>query len=73
MPQICRSCEETDDENHRLNHCVKYSDKNYANDPLKSNFEHVYSNDNNTLNAIINDVQKVWELRYANGRMKKPL
>ena len=73
MAQICRSCEVTDDENHRLNECTNFSETNRANDPLKSNFEHVYSTNDDTLKAIINDIQNVWELRYANGRMRKPI
>ena len=52
---------------------VYFSETNRANDPLKSNFEHVYSTNDDTLKAIINDIQNVWELRYANGRMKKPI
>ena len=73
MTQICRSCEVTDDENHRLNECINFSETNRANDPLKSNFEHVYSINDNTLKAIMNVIQNVWELRYTNSRMKKPI
>ena len=73
MPQVCRTCRITDNENHRLNECTLYKDINLAHDHEKSSFEHIYSNDNHTLNNIINDLEKVWEFRYANGRMKKTL
>ena len=72
MAQKCHPCGTDDDENHTLNTCIKYNDTNRANDPLKSSFEHVYNDDNDTVNRILNDIQNVWELRYANGRMKKP-
>ena len=71
MSQICRSCGTTDNETHRLNECSIYRDTNRVNHHIKSNFEHIYSDDNDTLDSIIKDIDKVWEFRYANGRMKK--
>ena len=71
MPQICRSCGIIDNESHRLNDCSLYKDNNRAHDPAKSNFEHIFSDDTETLNNIINELERVWEFRYANGRMKK--
>ena len=71
MSQICPSCRVTDDEDHRLNECVLFKDTNRVNKPLKSCFEHIYSNDDDTLNTLITDLENIWEFHYANGRMKK--
>ena len=71
MSQICPSCRVTDDEDHRLNECILFKDTNRVNKPLKSCFEHIYSNDDDTLNTLITDLENIWEFHYANGRMKK--
>ena len=71
MSQMCRSCGTLDNETHRLNDCSIYNETNHANDLVKSNFDHIYSDDNDLLLQIINDIGRFWEFRYANGRMKK--
>ena len=71
MSQMCRLCGSIDNETHRLNDCSIFTEMNRANDPIKSDFEHIYSEDNDILNLIVNDIDKLWEFRYANGRMKK--
>ena len=62
-----------DDEHHRLNICTKWEDTNNANNHTKTNFQDIYSEDKDVLNNVINEIEKVWELKYANGRMKKSL
>ena len=71
MSQTCRRCKIPDDENHRLNECSIYDNINLAKHTLKKNFENVHSDDNDVLDSIICDIENIWELRYANGRMKK--
>ena len=34
-------------------------------------FDDIYSNDCDKVKQIITDIEKKWELRFANGRMKK--
>ena len=34
-------------------------------------FGDIYSEDFNVLNRVIDAVENVWELRYANGKMKR--
>ena len=68
---MCRSCGTLDNETHRLNDCSIYNETNHAIDLVNSNFDHIYSDDNDLLLQIINDIGRVWEFRYANGRMKK--
>ena len=37
------------------------------------NFEDVYNDDTNVVNNIVDEIEKVWETKYANGRMKKDM
>ena len=71
MSQMCRSCGTLDNETHRLNDCSIYTEKNHAGDLIKSNFDHIYSDDNDLLFSIVNDINKIWEFRRANGCMKR--
>ena len=67
----CSSCNAIDDENHRLNECSRWSDINNANLSLKCDFRGIYSTNGTELSNVISNLEKVWEFRYANGRMKK--
>ena len=70
MSELCPECNEIDDEEHRLNHCMKWEEINNLN-RTKVDFRNVYSNDCQILNHIVTSIERVWELRYANGRMKR--
>ena len=71
MSQTCRICKTTDNENHRLNECSIFNELNHANSLTQCNFGDIYNDDNNILNPILSRIDKVWEFRYANGRMRK--
>ena len=71
MPETCKACQTTDNENHRLNECISYANLNLADTDAKCNFDDVFSQDSNTLKLIISQLDKVWDFRYTNGRMKK--
>ena len=73
LSKTCQDCNITDDEHHRLNICNKWNDTNNVNNNTKTNFQRIYSEDKDVLNHVINEIEKVWELKYANGRMKKSL
>ena len=68
IPEICPNCVVPDNENHRLNACPRWTDANHS-DFVE--FNDIYSEDNNKVNQVINKVENVWEVKYANGRMKK--
>ena len=62
----CNECQEIDDENHRLNRCKKWNTEiSYA------EFDDIFSNDGDKVERIITDIENKWELKFANGRMKK--
>ena len=63
----CPQCDILDDENHRLNYCPKWRNTSHGN----IDFKDIYCSDSEKLDQIINEIENVWELKYANGRMKK--
>ena len=65
----CNTCNVVDDENHRLNYCTKWKDTNLLNSDITIDFKNVYSNDIETLRVIIPYIQKVWNVKNANGTM----
>ena len=67
LPDICTVCCQTDDENHRLNHCKRLEMVNLLNSQEKMNFEDIHSNDFETVKDVINKVAKVWNVKTGNG------
>ena len=65
----CKSCDVIDDENHRLNYCTQWKDINLLNSDITIDFQNVFSNDIETLRMIIPYIQKVWNVKNANGTM----
>ena len=72
LPEICQICNTQDDENHRLNECIKWKDTNNVNRVNKAEFQNIFSDNDVLLNQSIAEVENIWELKYANGRMKRP-
>ena len=70
MKEMCTECNENDDEDHRLNNCKKWELTNNVGKD-KIDFQDIYSSDPQVLNQIIKAIENVWELKYANGRMKR--
>ena len=68
IPELCKQCNITDNENHRLNECKNRPNVNAAD---ITNFQNIYSNNDVTLTEIIKSLESVWEFRYANGKMKR--
>ena len=66
---ICQTCKITDDEVHRLNHCKQFRATNYYDNPVKPNFDDVYSSDINVLKNIVAIIEKTWNTRNAHGSM----
>ena len=59
-PEICSLCNEIDDENHRLNDCVKFRDINFYDSDIKVDFQRVFSNDIEILREILPSIQRVY-------------
>ena len=71
MNEMCTYCDSPDDENHRLNHCIKYRTLNNYDSDVKLPFENVFSNDISILREIISKIETVWNTRCAHGTMNK--
>ena len=68
MSENCTTCNVIDDEQHRLAACEKRPNLE-TND--ETQFEDIYSENIDKLNNILNEIEKTWDTRYTNGRMKK--
>ena len=69
MQEICNTCGEIDNENHRLNHCKNFEDINFYHDIDKVDFESINSDDIKVLRDIIPKIERVWNTRNAHGTM----
>ena len=66
----CEQCNQIDDENHRLNNCVKWKLRNLHDTREKLDFNIVYSNDISILRGIIAKLDNVWNNKTAHGTMR---
>ena len=67
--ELCRECQTVDNENHRLNHCIKFRDINHYDSITNIDFELIFSNDVGVLRGILPEILKTWNLHNANGTM----
>ena len=67
--EICPKCNIKDDENHRLNNCIRWRTKNLYDADISVDFGNIHSNDISVLKVIIPYIQKVWNVRNGNGSM----
>ena len=62
----CRVCGVTDNEDHRINHCVQWCDVNLSGAVEKMNFMDIYSEDRVKSLKVIGRVLMMWNL--GNGK-----
>ena len=70
MKENCDHCNTTDDENHRLNYCIKLRTFNFHDVDVKVNFDDIYANDVYVLRNVILAIETVWNTRNAHGTMR---
>ena len=56
MSEYCNACSCLDDEEHRLNACLKYEHVNFSKDPVKVSFDTVYNDNANDLKLIMSRI-----------------
>ena len=66
---LCSACKVTDDEDHRLNYCVRFKSINFHDHVEKVNFNDVFSTDTEVLKQVIAKIERVWNTRNAHGSM----
>ena len=69
LSELCNQCKSVDDEDHRLNYCIKWRNTNYYDVTEKINFDLIYSADIEVLRYVIMKIEKVWNTRNAHGAM----
>ena len=69
MREICDKCNCTDDENHRLNDCIKWRVINQYDNSEKTDFNLIFSDNVDELRHIITKIEKVWNTQNAHGTM----
>ena len=70
MNQDCLTCNVIDNEEHRLNHCLKLKDINCYNEMNKCPFETIYSNDTNVIRSMLKKIDKIWNVSMGRGSMR---
>ena len=68
--KLCKSCNETDDENHRINFCKKWEKLNFCRNQRKVNFQNIYSHDENDCLEIVKVVASLWDLESGKNEMR---
>ena len=69
MTGLCAECKSPDDETHRLNNCGKWQETNNYNSVQKPDFNDIFSERTDVLDNIIMEIEKVWNMKFTNGRM----
>ena len=69
MTDKCDKCNCIDDENHRLNYCIKWKDLNLYHETEKVDFNLVYSDKIEEIRYVIERVERIWNTRNSHGTM----
>ena len=69
LTQLWNQCNCIDDENHRLNYCIKWRNVNLYDSIDKVNMDMLYNGNMNELRPIISNIEKVWNVKNAHGTM----
>ena len=71
IPETCAQCNQIDDENHRLNYCIRFRETNLYDTDEKVDFSEIFSTDINTVRNILPKIEGVWNIKNAHGTMAK--
>ena len=69
LSEPCTTCYSIDDEDHRLNHCVKYRAINFCDSDEKVDFQKIYTEDVSELRELLGKLSKVWNTYNSGGTM----
>ena len=65
----CTICKTIDDEEHRLNSCIRLREINFYDNDDKIKFDTIYSTDIQQLRQILSRVSQVWNVKTGHGSM----
>ena len=69
MNERCITCDTIDNEEHRLNHCIKFRTINYLDDDQKVPFQSVFSDNVEEVKATLSRILKVRNVTNGRGGM----
>ena len=64
--EYCKKCKVIDDENHRINYCTEYRERNLHDSSIKVDFKSIDSGKDDVVERVLEVVCKLWDL--GNGR-----
>ena len=64
-------CGVLDDENHRINDCIKYKETNFYELGEKIDFSQIYSNNLANVIKVVEVILKLWDLGYGKNMMRQ--
>ena len=67
--ELCSMCKTTDDENHRINYCLRFAETNLCNSLVKFDFRSIFSINTETVDRAIEVVGSLWDLRNGRNEM----
>ena len=68
--KLCRVCDMVDDEDHRMNNCVRWKDVNLHGRNYSIDFGAVYSSDIKTLEQMAGLLKRIWNLDFGKNEMR---
>ena len=69
----CHECGVIDDENHRVNYCKRWSDRNLSGSDEKLDFVLIYSENHQESMKIIELILSLWDLGNGRNVMRETL
>ena len=70
MREMCDMCNCIDNEDHRLNYCIRLRLTNLYESIEKIEFNKIYSENIVDIRSVTKSVEKVWNTHTANGSMR---
>ena len=67
----CATCNKVDDENHRINECIKYRAINLYERENKINFNLIYSDTVQEVLKVVEIILKLWDLGFGKNTMRQ--
>ena len=66
----CKQCGVKDDENHRINSCPRFKDRNLYCSTYKYDFESIYLGEDDSVGRTLEVVEHLWKLDNGKNEMK---
>ena len=66
----CQKCGTLDDENHRINHCIRFRHINLCDVDEECDFAMIFSNDAKLIRQVITSVLSIWDLGHGKNSIR---